>query len=215
MSKKNLCLLLGALTLAACSPREHFWKKPDIGERQITLNAALTASPAARNLWLYDQALEQIDPRLWTLSSLERLSLRKNKLTAIPADIAALNRLVWVDLGENQLTDLTPAVCKLPVLTQLYLNDNAISNLPPDIASAKKLTYLNLDRNHLAALPAEITELPALKWLRLNGNQLTALPEKMDRLAPTLKRLQVRGNPLPEAEKDRIRKALPNCEVVF
>lgn len=212
---KTLCLLLCALTLAACSPRDQFWKKPDIGKRYVTLDEALAAAPAARNLWLYDQGQTQIDPKLWKITSLERLSLRKNKLSAIPSEIAALNRLVWVDLGENQIAELNPVLCKLPALTQLYLNDNAISNLPPGIVSAKTLTYLNLDRNHLTQLPPEIVELPALKWLRLNGNQITALPEKIDQLAPTLKRLHLKGNPLPEAERDRIRKALPGCEIVF
>jgi Leucine-rich repeat (LRR) protein len=212
---KTMCLLLGALMLAACSPRDHFWKKPDIGKRYVTLNEALAAAPPARNLWLYDQGQAQLDPQLWTLTTLERLSLRKNKLAALPAEIAALNRLVWVDLGENQIAELNPALCQLPALTELYLNDNTLTGLPPEIASAKKLTYLNLDRNQLTNLPPEIIELSSLKWLRLNGNKLTALPEKIDQLAPTLKRLHLKGNPLPDEEKERLRKALPGCEIVF
>jgi hypothetical protein len=49
----------------------------------------------------------------------------------------------------------------------------------------------------------------------LNGNKLTALPEKIDQLAPSLKRLHLKGNPLPEEERNRIRKALPACEILF
>jgi len=77
----TVCLLAALLTLAACSPRDHFWKKPDIGERFTALDKAQAATPLARNLWLYNQALESVDPQLAALVSLERLSLRKNKLT--------------------------------------------------------------------------------------------------------------------------------------
>lgn len=212
---KTIGLLLGALMLAACSPREHFWKKPDIGHRYVKLKEALAATPPARNLWLYDQNLTQIDPQLWTLTGLERLSLRKNKLAAIPVDVARLSRLVWLDLGENQIAALPPDLCKLPALSQLYLNDNALTELPADLGSVQTLTYINLDRNQLTALPPEIVKLSALKWLRLNGNQLKALPENIQLLAPTLKRLYLKGNPLPDPEKERIRKALPGCEIFF
>jgi Leucine-rich repeat (LRR) protein len=55
----------------------------------------------------------------------------------------------------------------------------------------------------------------SLKWLRLNGNQITALPADLSGLAVNLSRLYLKGNPIPDPEKTRIKTALPKCEVIF
>ena len=77
------------------------------------------------------------------------------------------------------------------LLTDLRLDHNRISTMPPCVMKLASLRRLDLDGNKLTALPADLGGLSNLQWLRLNGNRI------------------------PAAEKDRLRKALPNCHIVF
>ena len=98
------------------------------------------------------------------LTSLQRLLLSSNQLTALPDGVFdGLTSLHWLDLGHNyQLTALPAGV--FDKLTSLY--------------------WLNLGSNQLTALPAGVFDgLTGLRSLDLQDNQLTALPEGVfDRL---------------------------------
>lgn len=211
--------LLAALTLClfltGCSPSDQFWKKPDIGVKITSLAEALRNPGAVRYLSLYDNHLESFPQDILKLPNLERLSLRQNAIPILPDDISSLSKLNWLDAGRCQLTDLTPSIGKLTNLSFLYLNDNQLAALPIALGDCAKLQYLNADRNKLTALPTSLGALSSLKWLRLNNNQITALPRDLSGLASSLRRLYLKGNPIPDSEKERIRQALPKCEVIF
>lgn len=213
--KTCICLALAAIVAGGCSPSDQFWKKPDFGEKVTTLDDATQKADAVRNLDLYSRDLKGFPDAILKLSNLERLGLRKNAIGTLPTGIAGLSKVYWLDLGQAGLTELNTAIGRMPALTTLYLNDNALTALPASMADLSKLAYLNADRNKLTSLPSDLGRLPALKWLRLNGNQLTALPSDLSGWSKSLKRLYLKGNPLSDAEKDRIRKALPECEVFF
>lgn len=206
---------LTALLVGGCSPSDQFWKKPDVGEKITSLDTASKQAATVRNLDLYSKDLKGFPAQILTLKKLERLSLRKNAVVTVPDGVAALTTLCWLDLGQAGLTELNPAVGRLPALQMLYLNDNLLTTLPASLAGLTKLTYLNADRNKLTAVPNELGRLSSLKWLRLNGNQLTALPADLTGWSQNLKRLYLKGNPIPAPEQERIRKALPACDVYF
>ncbi len=214
-TKRWLWTVLAALLVSGCSPSDQFWKKPDVGEKVTTLDDAIKKIAIVRNVDLCDHSLRGFPEPLLAATNLERLSLRKNAIGTVPDGIAALPKICWLDLGQTGLTNLPPALGRLPALTALYLNDNALVAVPASLGDLPKLTYLNLDRNKLTSLPPELGRLASLKWLRLNSNQLTDLPADMSGWTKNLKRLYLTGNPLPEAEKNRIRKALPACDVFF
>ena len=220
MSSKTIMLqavfLLTIVTLVGgCAPSDQFWKRPDIGDRITTVEDALKRPEAVRNLDLFNRNLPAFPQEILTLSNLERLSLRRNALGDLPATIARLPHLKWLDLGESKLTNAPSALSELPDLSVLYLNDNQLPALPVSLGGLTKLYYLNADRNQLTAIPAPLGKMSTLKWLRLNDNRIPALPNDLSGLAMGLQRLYLRGNPIPDAEKERIRKALPNCQVIF
>jgi len=220
MSAKTIMLrtvfLLAIATLGGgCAPSDQFWKRPDIGERITTVEDALKQPEAVRNLDLFNRNLPAFPQDILTLPNLERLSLRRNTIGELPATIARLPHLKWLDLGESKLTNAPSALNELPDLSVLYLNDNQLSELPVALGGLTKLSYLNADRNQLTAIPTPLGRMPTLKWLRLNDNRIAALPDDLSGLSKGLQRLYLRGNPIPEAEKERIRKALPNCQVIF
>jgi Leucine-rich repeat (LRR) protein len=63
-------------------------------------------------------------------------------------------------------------------------------------------------------LPRTISGLTKLEELNLENNNIGSLPPYLYRLRK-LKTLNLSGNPIGEKEKDRIRRDLPDVEIVF
>ncbi len=213
--KHSLTIIALCLLGFGCAPSDQFWQKPDIGKEITSIEEALKAPDAVRYLNLNATSQKAFPDDILKLKNLERLSLRQNTITSLPEGIGTLPALKWMDLGSIGLTSLPPSVGSLQNLAHLYVNDNALTQLPEELGTCPKLEYLNADRNKLTTLPASIGKLSSLKWLRLNGNQLTALPSDLSGLATNLRRLYLKGNPIPDPEKARIKAALPNCEIIF
>ena len=201
---------LGIVLLSGCSPSSSCDPL-----RATTMQDAMAAPDQIEDLDLFYRRLNSFPPDILRLKNLKHLRLRTCRIGDLPVDIAYLTGLTTLDMGETSLTNLTPAAGNLVNLTRLWLNDNALTSLPREIGRLSNLEYLNLDRNQLAALPEETGSLHALKWLRLNNNQLHALPDDLSGLAQNLKTLYLMGNPIPDEERIRIRKAIPNCTVYF
>jgi Leucine-rich repeat (LRR) protein len=183
--------------------------------RVTTMQAAMAAPDQVEELDLYYRRLSSFPPEILQLRNLKRLTLRTCRIGELPATIVSLTGLTTLDMGETSLTHLTPGVGSLTNLSRLWLNDNALASLPGELGSLQHLEYLNCDRNQLSRLPEQTGSLRALKWLRLNNNQLHAMPDDLSGLAQNLKTLYLMGNPIPDEERTRIRKALPNCTVYF
>jgi len=183
--------------------------------RVTTLQAAMATPDQVEELDLYYRRLSSFPPQILRLRNLKRLTLRTCRVGELPITIASLTGLTALDMGETSLTNLTPGVGSLTNLSRLWLNDNALASLPGELGALQHLEYLNCDRNQLSRLPEQTGSLRALKWLRLNNNQLHAMPDDLSGLAQNLKTLYLMGNPIPDEERTRIRKALPNCTVYF
>ncbi|WP_271585711.1 NEL-type E3 ubiquitin ligase domain-containing protein [Bradyrhizobium sp. CCBAU 53415] len=143
-------------------------------------------------------------------ASLQRLGVRGNQLTSLPAlptELRGLdassNRLrnlpevlpaalEFLDLSHNQLLDL-PEV--LPASLQfLYASDNQLTNLPEVLPAS--LRFLDVSQNELTRLPEA---LPAsLEHLDASQNQLTSLPEDLLTQLGEGSSIVLIENPLPE-----------------
>ena len=201
-----------AALLAGCSPPPQPARSL---HRAITMAEALEAPDQVRDLDLYYRRLPAFPPEILQLKNLEKLCLRTCTIGDLPPGIATLAKIQSLDLGEAHLTNLTASIAALTNLDRLWLNDNTLTTLPPVLGRLPNLMYLNLDRNRLTARPPDLGHLASLRWLRLNHNQLTALPPDLSGLAQNLQILYLIGNPIPEAERIRIKQALPKCKVVF
>ncbi len=208
-------------------------------ERLAVFDTIADAKAAGERLELdlSGQGLVAIPDGLDAIAGLERLRLLGNVLGNIGPEIASLAHVPWIDMGRSGIQSLPPEVAALQALHSWWLSDNTISALPVEILTLRSLLYLNLDRNALSVLPDEIGNMTRLRWLRLNRNNLTTLPDSITELASLerlylaynqisvlpedigdlqkLDTLVLTGNPLDEGELDRVRAALPNCDVVF
>ena len=87
--------------------------------------------------------------------------------------------------------------------------------MPESIGGLKNLSSLNLYGNKLERLPESIGGLKNLSSLDLYGNKLERLPESIKKLASTLKKLDLRENPVLNNQKEmkKINSWLPNTKI--
>lgn len=110
--------------------------------------------------------------------------------------------------------ELSPKIGNLVQLETLLLPQNSIAELPESMNKLQRLKKFDLTDNAALKKINVLTQLPALEELYLYGCQLTQLPENIGALR-NLKQLGLTGNYLSKIELARIKKALPNCTVIF
>jgi Leucine-rich repeat (LRR) protein len=167
-----------------------------------------------QSLHVVKNQLSSLPESIRNLTRLSLLTLEENKLTRLPESITALNRLKRLHLSRNQLNTLPESISNLTQLQELRLEFNRLTSLPESIGNLTGLTELSLDNNQLNLVPESLGNLVNLKILRLTYNKLTSLPDSIDNLT-NLSGLILSNNPIPPAEIERIRRLLPNCNVVF
>jgi Leucine-rich repeat (LRR) protein len=149
----------------------------------------------------------------YKLKYLETLLLQQNQLTNLTQFFAQGYYLKRIDVSHNLLQELN-GLNQLKNLQFANFSSNKISEIPGEINQLKKLVILDLSNNQLLYLPKGLIGLIKLEELNLENNQLGSMPPNLQRLRK-LKVLNLAGNPLGEKEKERIRKQLPEVEIVF
>lgn len=99
----------------------------------------------------------------------------------------------------------------------LCLNDNELTSLPDSIGELKNLQSLDLWRN--PSLDWDVAfkllqKLPNLQKLYLRENQLKSFPASIGELK-NLQMLYLSWNQLTSEGKERIKKLLPNTEIIL
>ena len=125
-----------------------------------------------------------------------------------------------IDYNGNDVTkcwmisEIPSKIKNLKQLETLQLNVNSISKIPIELVELKKLKSLDLTDNIGLSDIDNVVKLEQLENLGLNGCNITKLPENIGHLKK-LKSLGLAGNNISSTEKERIKKALPNCETYF
>lgn len=134
---------------------------------------------------------------LWTLSKLERMTLKCNFTGTLPAAIGNLTSLYYLDLSRNQLSGELPVeLGNLTNLNCLWLCWNQFTGaIPEEIGNLTGLTQLRLlDNQFTGEIPVSFGNLTALGWLHLRDNQLTgSIPPELGNLTQ-LESLELNDN---------------------
>ncbi|KAI4890073.1 hypothetical protein NFI96_025080, partial [Prochilodus magdalenae] len=125
--------------------------------------------------------LERLPSAVFSLTSLQELDLRENKLTTMEEILSLQHcrRLSTLKLWHNSITSVPEHISKLRSLEMLDLSWNKISKLPPKLCYCTKLRHLDLSHNQLTSLPSEIGILQSLWHFSAAYNSLEALPDEL------------------------------------
>jgi Leucine-rich repeat (LRR) protein len=111
------------------------------------------------------------------------------------------------------LSEISPKIKDLKELRELYLPLSGFATFPNEIADCQNLILIDLTDGTIQNIDV-LTKLKKLKKLYLFGCQITKLPKNINELNE-LKELGLTGNQIDKVELERVKKALPNCDVIF
>lgn len=123
-----------------------------------------------------------------SLSQLETLDLRDNRLALIPRELDQLSALRRLDLSANCLMDAsfaesTCAWGDMTVLSELILRGNRLTAVPEHVAHLKLLHKLDVADNAVRRVPKSVlnewSKTAKLVSLDLHHNALSTLPEEI------------------------------------
>jgi len=169
----------------------------------------------------FSKLVEEGDVVLWRLRGLERLDLKQNSLSQLPANmmqelrkLTILNlscnhfsqfpkeafvskALVDVDLSSNKISHV-PLLSPLPNLSKLNLSSNLLEEFPPAISGDvfPHLRKLILKSNQIASIPKKDTKLRDLEELIISKNKIKEVPDEFLASLPSLKTLDASRNEL-------------------
>lgn len=169
------------------------------------------------NLYMSENKLSHISPKIKNLKELRALQLWNNNLVNLPMEMTNLKNLLTIDVSKNKFTIFPSILFELKNIEAINIEDNKIAllqdsfsvsaqlhkleiaknlltELPTSIGNLRRLGYLDCEKNKLTQLPSSITNCGLLYSLYLNNNLLTQLPENIGMLA-LLNELNISNNP--------------------
>uniref|UniRef100_UPI00398E4F2C volume-regulated anion channel subunit LRRC8C-like isoform X3 n=1 Tax=Pristiophorus japonicus TaxID=55135 RepID=UPI00398E4F2C len=125
--------------------------------------------------------LERIPSAIFSLTNLQELDLKDNKLSSTEelASCQNLQKLICLRLWHNNITSIPVHIAKIAKLEMLYLNKNKIEFLPPSLFKLTKLLFLDVSHNHISKIPSDIDQLAELQHFAIECNKVTELPENL------------------------------------
>ncbi|KAH7484866.1 hypothetical protein PRIC1_004176 [Phytophthora ramorum] len=174
MSSSMRFLTLAALALAPS--RAFFFHDPKIRGDAYSYKGDGDALDRPESLFQPDDTFTDVTLENWDLSdigrlnlphSIQKLSLVKCNLAAIPDEVRALENLQQLNLAENRLGALGGDFAASAALTRLNVSNNALDAYN---ASFPMLTALDLSANSLMTFPNAVFASPQLDSFRISGN---------------------------------------------
>ncbi|KAK3574454.1 hypothetical protein QTP86_007452 [Hemibagrus guttatus] len=164
--------------------------------------------------------LERLPSAIFSLTNLQQLDLKENRLTTveeilslqhcrrlstlrlwhnsihyIPEHINKLRSLETLDLSWNKIHKLSLHLCYCTKLRHLDLSHNQLTSLPPEIGILQSLWHLSVAYNSMEVLPEELFTCKRLRTLELGNNRIAFLSQRIGNLAH-LVFLELKGNRL-------------------
>lgn len=186
----------------------HFWDSPS-----DSIPHDLFKMKSLIDLSIENTNLVSIPSRICELVELQNLSVSRNLRLTDVSSIGCLKKLEYLDLHLNNLTELPEALSNLESLKVLDVTNNSFRN-PSNLSLPPNLELLNFTNCDLTEFPAGILKLVRLSELYISDNAIDSIPGAISDLE-SLEVLRISGNPLSSEDEKRLKKLLPNCNIVF
>ena len=190
---------------------------------QLELLSSFAGLDSLKGLYFHNNRLISLPDSFGMLANLRELTLHNNRLAVLPEAFGKLIRLQGVHLEHNGLTSLPKSFGNLVALKTLWLGNNRLMYLPEFIGNFSALEKLELMSNRIVRLPESLPRLLSLRKLWLGNNKLGATynapPVGVTPLewllgSLHLGRVELQGNDLQAKVIDKVRRALPDTEVL-
>ena len=112
-----------------------------------------------------------------------------------------------------RICEISPKIKNLQNLEELNLNLSAFDTFPKEIAECKKLKVININCGTIENIDI-LTKLTNLEKLSLEECYISKLPDNIGQMTK-LKILDLTATQVDDAELLRVKKALPNCDVIY
>lgn len=226
LSKTSVVLI--ALSLLTFYGYYILWQKDNSPEalkayRSIVHYSIEVASRRRERVYQIDQSwrtLQSIPRELEKFPNLEILNLSNNLISEIPKGFKFPNSLLRLNLSQNKFKRVPSGLENHPSLYYLDLSNNQIET-DSGAVLPRSLSVLDLSNNKLKTLSEHLIRSPHLDTIYARNNQIEFLPERLyydsyyDKEPPSLKVLDLRGNPIPPKEHKRILAQMPQVLVVM
>ncbi|NTU98829.1 hypothetical protein HGA64_02380 [Candidatus Falkowbacteria bacterium] len=206
MKKIIVCLLL-MLVMSGCS----YKGASLLGGRKDEA----TGKTEGVRIDMKSQSLKNLPGELFGRDNVISFDVSNNLLTgALPSEIGKWKKLTLLDVSDNKMTGIPAEIGQLTELSSLDYSNNMLDTMPNEIVGLKKLKTFSLAGNLYRDVPSQLLQMPNLGLLDLSRNKLAVLPEDLSGWK-NLRVLIVGGNPLSATDLSRLKKSLPDTQVVY
>ncbi len=148
-------------------------------------------------------------------AEVEGLVVKKAKLKRFPTKrLERFKNLVYLDLSKNKIDSIPAEIAQFSKLQVLILNNNQITRPSPALYTLKNLKILKLGKNNIDYISHEIGGLTELIEIDLWNNPIVRIPPEIKALKK-LKKLDVRYTGLNKSELKKLKKNLPNTNIMM
>lgn len=161
-----------------------------------------------------ETGIKNINCDLSQLDSLEHFDIARNELTEFPEKIKTIPNLTWLTLNNNLFTDFSFIDDRLKKLKTLYLYTNKVNSISRETIFLENLKELLIFDNEIDSIPDNISDLKNLEKLEIWNNPIKYISPKISELTK-LESMRLDDDYLTQADKDSLKKWLPNCEINF
>lgn len=183
--KHIICLLLSTCSLLFTAQAQRLLDSTSLSHEYEykSLQEALANPDSVHKLSLKRQKLTAIPEEVYSLPYLQELDLTNNKIKALPPEIARLKNLSYLNVSKNLLETFPKEMGELSKLQTLIASQNEdLSSFPPEMSKLDKLTYLDVWGTSVGEFPVEWGKMQNLKWIdlrtiNLNKDEKAAIEE--------------------------------------
>ena len=138
-------------------------------------------------MWLCNNPLSTISPKLAELDTLLVLSLSNVGLSSIPLEVSGLIHLRRLYLQRNYISEIPEDLSSLSLLTDLNLSrNNFVGDIPNVVMGFRDLAYLDISYNQFTSISTNIMQLKTLSLLNISGNGISQYSDDITRRMPYL-----------------------------